>query len=163
MSAPRLSITIDDSQFVRLCRKYPVEIDNAFKRILSDGSIIVQKELTEQAPVGVTQMLAGRVQRTVTRAQARIKPLMAYAYWVENGRGAGKMPPWSGDAGKEFRQWVELRFGGSVPPFVVARAIGQKGTKPHPFVAPTHKITEPKVQRYAESEVTRIVRLLNKA
>ena len=61
MAAPTLSISIDDRQLVRLMRKYPVEIDNAFKRILSDGSIIVQKELRETAPVGVTQDLSRKI------------------------------------------------------------------------------------------------------
>lgn len=163
MAAPTISITIDDSQFVRLCRRFPTEIDGAFRRILTDGSIIVQKELKETAPVGITQNLAGKIQRTVSRSQARIRPLMEYAYWVEYGRGAGKMPPWSGAEGEDFRKWVEAKMGASVPPFVVARAIGRSGTKPHPFIEPTYKSTEPKVTRYAQTEVARIVGILNRS
>lgn len=163
MAAPTLSISIDDRQLVRLMRKYPVEIDNAFKRILSDGSIIVQKELRETAPVGVTQDLSRKIQRTVTRTQARIRPMAGYTYWVEHGRGAGKMPPWSGSEGEDFRKWVELKLGTSVPPFVVARAIAKKGTKPQPFVEPAYRKTQPLVRRYAQGEVSRIVGILNNA
>ena len=163
MAAPTLSISIDDRQLVRLMRKYPVEIDNAFKRILSDGSIIVQKELRETAPVGVTQDLSRKIQRTVTRTQARIRPMAGYTYWVEHGRGAGKMPPWSGSEGEDFRKWVALKLGTSVPPFVVARAIAKKGTKPQPFVEPAYRKTQPLVRRYAQGEVSRIVGILNNA
>lgn len=163
MAAPTLSISIDDRQLVRLMRKYPVEIDNAFKRILSDGSIIVQKELRETAPVGVTQDLSRKIQRTVTRTQARIRPMAGYTYWVEHGRGAGKMPPWSGSEGEDFRKWVALKMGTSVPPFVVARAIAKKGTKPQPFVEPAYRKTQPLVRRYAQGEVSRIVGILNNA
>ena len=94
MASPVLEIIVDDRQLRKLYKQYPIQIDNAFKRILSDGSIIVQKELRDTAPVGVTQNLARNVQRTVSKYQARIRPLASYTYWVENGRSAGKMPPW---------------------------------------------------------------------
>lgn len=162
MAAPTLSIQIDDRQLRKLYKQYPQQIDDAFKRILSDGSIIVQKELREAAPVGVTQDLSRKIQRTVSRTQARIRPMAGYTYWVENGRGAGKMPPWSGSAGEDFRKWVALKMGSSVPPFVVARAIAKKGTKPQPFVEPTFKRTQPMVIRYANSEVGRVTALLNR-
>lgn len=162
-TAPTLSISVDMKQFVRLCRKYPAEIDDAFARILSDGSIIVQKKLRENAPVGVTQDLSRKIQRTVTKRQARIRPMAGYTYWVEHGRGAGKMPPWSGSEGEDFRKWVALKMGSSVPPFVVARAIAKKGTKAQPFVKPTYDDTKPLVERYASGEVERIVSILNRA
>lgn len=161
MASPVLEIIVDDRQLRKLYKQYPIQIDNAFKRILSDGSIIVQKELRDTAPVGVTQNLARNVQRTVSKYQARIRPLASYTYWVENGRSAGKMPPWSGTEGKDFRKWVALKLGSEVPPFVVARAIGKKGTKAQPFVQPAYKKTEPMVIRYAQAEVNRIVGLLN--
>lgn len=163
MAGATLSISIDDRQLRRLYKRYPEEIDGAFKRILSDGSIIVQKELRETAPVGVTQDLSRKIQRTVSRTQARIRPMAGYTYWVEHGRGAGKMPPWSGSEGEDFRKWVALKLGASVPPFVVARAIARNGTKPQPFVEPAYKKTEPLVRRYAESEVNRITSILNRA
>lgn len=161
MAAPVLSITVDDRQLRRLYKRYPEQIDTAFKRILSDGSIIVQKELRETAPVGVTQDLSRKIQRTVSKYQARIRPMAGYTYWVEHGRGAGKMPPWSGSEGEDFRKWVALKLGSSVPPFVVARAIAKKGTKAQPFIEPAYKKTSPLVRRYAENEVNRIVGILN--
>jgi HK97 gp10 family phage protein len=161
--APTLTIQVDDKQLRRLYKKYPAEIDDAFKRILTDGSIIVQKRLRENAPVGVTQDLSRKIQRTVSKSTARIRPMAGYTYWVENGRGAGKAPPWSGSEGEDFRKWVALKMGSSVPPFVVARAIGKKGTKAQPFVKPTYDDTKPIVTRYAQSEVTRLVGVLNNA
>ena len=59
-----------------------------------------------------------------------------YWYYVENGRGAGKMPPI-----EPIINWIESK---PVPPqvegltvkqqaFVIARAIGKNGTQPRPF------------------------------
>lgn len=59
-----------------------------------------------------------------------------YWYYVEHGRGAGKMPPI-----EPIVNWIESK---PVPPkvegltvrqraFAIARAIGKNGTKPRPF------------------------------
>ena len=160
MASPVLEIIVNDRQLRKLYKQYPIQIDNAFKRILSDGSIIVQKELRDTAPVGVTQNLARNVQRTVSKYQARIRPLASYTYWVEYGRSAGKMPPWSGSEGEDFRKWVALKLGSEVPPFVVARAIGKK------VLRRNHLYSQPiKNRAYGYTlcckKVNRIVGLLN--
>lgn len=60
-----------------------------------------------------------------------------YALFVEYGRKAGKMPP-----ADEIMQWVrkKLRIADENIAkgigFVIARTIGKRGTRPHPFFAP---------------------------
>lgn len=67
-----------------------------------------------------------------------------YWYYVENGRGAGKMPPI-----EPIVNWIESK---PVPPkvegltvrqraFAIARAIGKNGTKPRPFFEKATKQT----------------------
>lgn len=67
-----------------------------------------------------------------------------YWYYVEHGRGAGKMPPI-----EPIVNWIESK---PVPPkvegltvkqraFAIARAIGKNGTKPRPFFEKATKQT----------------------
>lgn len=59
-----------------------------------------------------------------------------YAYFVENGRRSGKMPPVD-----NIIQWFRKKFGlqekeAKARGWASARAIARKGTRPHPFFVP---------------------------
>lgn len=59
-----------------------------------------------------------------------------YAYFVENGRRSGKMPPVD-----YLIQWFRKKFGmdekeARASGWATARTIARKGTTPHPFFAP---------------------------
>jgi HK97 gp10 family phage protein len=60
-----------------------------------------------------------------------------YAYYVEFGRRAGKWPPF-----RFIYEWVRVRHlayddeEARQKAFLIQRSIGNKGTKPHPFLKP---------------------------
>lgn len=80
-----------------------------------------------------TRRLMGSINHKITGGGAnltgQVGPSVRYAYWVEHGRKAGRAPPVAAVSGWARRHGVD--------PFVLARAIGRKGTKAQPFVAPS--------------------------
>lgn len=64
----------------------------------------------------------------------------AYAYYVEFGRRAGKWPPF-----RFIYEWVRTRHFATddkearTKAFLIQRSIGEKGTKPHPFLRPAYE------------------------
>lgn len=68
-----------------------------------------------------------------------------YAFFVEYGRRAGKMPP-----PDEMAQYLRKKFGLAADAarqagWAMARKIAKLGTRPHPFFAPAVKANERKV------------------
>lgn len=69
-------------------------------------------------------------------------------YWIylENGRKAGKMPPFP-----KIRDWVEVKgidFGKGYDSaaWAITKSIGEHGTKPHPFLEPTKNDVNPQFE-----------------
>lgn len=60
-----------------------------------------------------------------------------YAYFVENGRKPGKMPPV-----EPIREWCELHHLPEGVEWGLRRKIGAKGTKGHHFLEPLHRMLE---------------------
>jgi hypothetical protein len=81
----------------------------------------------------------GRLQNSITHRIAggggdltgEVGPSVKYGIYVERGRRPGRPPPVAAVAG-----WAR-RHG--VSPFLVARAIGRKGTRPAPFLLPAYE------------------------
>lgn len=88
-----------------------------------------------------TRRLMGSINHKIYGSGANITghvgPAARYGYWVEYGRKRGNPPPVAAVAG-----WAK-RHG--VNPYVLARAIGRKGTKKQPFVAPSLKTNRAKI------------------
>nr|DAK17709.1 MAG TPA: putative tail-component [Caudoviricetes sp.] len=147
-------IKVDTGNVPQLGRRWRGEASGAVQRILANGSVIVQRSMRKNAPVGVTQRLAGNIQRTVGNGEAKITPLSKYAEVIEKGRKPGsRMPPWKNE---DFQRWVRAKLG-NVSPFVVARSIARKGTQPQPFIEKTHKETEPQIQEYAARAIANVI------
>lgn len=85
------------------------------------------------APMGVTGMLRRRIRLRTQREtlSARVRAVAPHAHVVERGRRPGTMPDVRDEA---FRQWVEAR-GLAGKEFIVARAIGRRGTRGVAFMA----------------------------
>lgn len=60
-----------------------------------------------------------------------------YAYFVENGRKPGKMPPV-----EPIREWCELHHLPEGTEWGLRRKIGAKGTKGHHFLTPLNRMLE---------------------
>ena len=63
-------IKVDTGSVPHLGRRWRGEASGAVQRILANGSVIVQRSMRKNAPVGVTQRLAGNIQRTVGNGEA---------------------------------------------------------------------------------------------
>lgn len=97
-----------------------------------------------------------------------------YAFYVENGRRAGKMPPID-----EILAWLKKKHSNRVDPlnaikaaavftkqsyesllrstaFLIARAIGRNGTQPHPFFAPAVDRNKRRIVTRIKNELDRI-------
>ena len=88
-----------------------------------------------------TGRLQGSISSTITGGGAditgKVGPSVRYGYWVEYGRAAGRQPPIGAITG-----WAK-RHGAH--PFLLARAIGRRGTRAQPFVMPTFTANRGKV------------------
>ena len=133
-------IKVDTGNVPHLGRRWRGEASGAVQRILANGSVIVQRSMRKNAPVGVTQRLAGNIQRTVGNGEKGRKP-------------GSRTPPWKNE---DFQRWVRAKLG-NVSPFVVARSIARKGTQPQPFIEKTYKETEPQIQEYAARAIANVI------
>lgn len=107
---------------------------------------------------------SGRIQRVEGDPDALdIGFTMPYAYFVEYGRRSGKMPPLADIIGwlkkkTSTRKGIKNAFESAAAhegmsadrylrslAYLIARAIGKKGTKPHPFFAPAIEKNKEKV------------------
>ena len=77
--------------------------------------------------------------RNLPFISGRVGPTVRYGLWVERGRRPGKAPPIEAIAGWARRHGVN--------PFVVARAIARRGTRPQPFVEPSLQRNLPALRR----------------
>ena len=80
-----------------------------------------------------TRRLMGSISHRIEGGGANITghvgPSARYAYWVEHGRRPGKQPPVQAVSGWARRHGID--------PFLLARAIGRRGTRAQPFVLPS--------------------------
>ena len=97
------------------------------------ASLLVLEADQRQHVAQDTRRLLGSIHSEIrgegTSLTGRVGPSTRYAFYVEYGRRRGKPPPVSAIAG-----WAR-RHGRN--PFIVARTIGRRGTRPQPFVTPS--------------------------
>jgi hypothetical protein len=109
----------------------PAQLESETRKAMTTGLLLFEGEMRRLAPRD-TGRLQGSIHHTITGAGAnltgRVGPSVAYGYWVEYGRRAGRQPPIGAISG-----WAR-RHGAN--PFVLARAIGRHGTRKQPFVQP---------------------------
>lgn len=116
---------------VRL-RAYPRQMEQEARRAMDAALLIIEADQRRHVAQD-TRRLMGSITREIQGNGAvltgRVGPSVGYGIIVERGRRPGKFPPISAIQG-----WAR-RHG--VPPFLVARAIARRGTRPQPFVQPS--------------------------
>lgn len=109
----------------------PATLAAEVRTAMQAGSLLIEGTARTLAPKD-TGRLAGSITHQITGGGAnltsRIGPSVAYGLFVEKGRGAGTPPPVSA-----IRGWA-TRHG--INPYVLARAIGRRGTKARPYMLP---------------------------
>lgn len=100
---------------------------NKFKNKIQQN--IVTKGITFQGSLGRSvQVREASVRRGLVAVGER------YGSVVEFGRRPGKMPPVA-----PIERWASIKLGSPGAGFVIARKIGQRGTKANPYVEPAFK------------------------
>lgn len=109
----------------------PATLASEVRTAMVAGSLLIEGAARGLAPKD-TGRLAGSITHTISGGGAnltsKIGPSVAYGLFVEKGRAPGKMPPIGA-----IRGWAARK---GINPYMLARAIARKGTKPHPFLVP---------------------------
>jgi HK97 gp10 family phage protein len=104
-----------------------------------------------------TRALMGSINHTISGAggslRGEVGPSTRYGFFVEHGRGPGKPPPVAAIEG-----WAR-RHGAN--PFLVARAIGRRGTKPRPFMKPALEKNLSRIQQEFAKIGAKVVARIN--
>jgi hypothetical protein len=112
----------------------PATLATEVRTAMTAGSLLI-----EGAARGLAGKDTGRNAGSITHAisggganlQSKIGPSTDYGYYAEKGRGPGKAPPIGAIAGWAARKGIN--------PYVLARSIARKGTKPHPYMLPAYQ------------------------
>lgn len=110
----------------------PATLAREVRTAIVAGSKLIEGTQRELAP-RFSGELINSISTVVTGGGASITatigPRVKYAQWVERGRGPGRPPPVVA-----IEAWARAK---GLNPYALARSIGRKGTRPHPFVAPS--------------------------
>ena len=110
----------------------PATLARETRAAMVAGSLLIEGTARTLAPKD-TGRLAGSITHTISGGGAnltsKIGPSVAYGLYVEKGRGPGRMPPVAAVAGWARRKGID--------PYVLARAIARRGTKPKPYMVPS--------------------------
>lgn len=127
-------------------------IDEAAREAVALGSLRIWPEMARRVPTGASGALAASVLPSAPVGAlgtytADVGPTGApamYAYWADQGRGPGGMPP-----EQPIAYWAQARLGTSDPAVVYAirRKIAQRGTTGSRFVDRTVSEAGPDVAR----------------
>lgn len=130
------------------------------RRVLSRGIGralgVVRREARSRAPVW-QGVLRRRISVRLDRSHGsvvggRVRPTAPHAHLVERGRRPGRLPPVDDP---RFRAYAE-RVG--APVFPLARAIGRRGTRPHPFWEPAVQASRGAVERILQETIETLLR-----
>lgn len=112
----------------------PTTLASEVRTAMQAGSLLIEGTARGLAPKD-TGRLAGSITHKISgggaNLQSRIGPSVAYGPFAEKGRRAGTPPPVGA-----VRGWA-TRHG--MNPYVLARAIGRKGTKGKPYMEPAFR------------------------
>lgn len=127
----------------------PATLAAGVRVAMETGSLLIEGTARLRAPKD-TGRLAGSITHAISGSganlTAKIGPSVAYGYWVEFGRAAGKMPP---PTAASLQGWAR-RHGGQNP-YALAKAIGAHGTKKQPYLVPAFRLHEGKIKSLFEA------------
>jgi phage gpG-like protein len=126
------------------------------RKALTASAFVVQNDAKKESPVDT-----GRLRASITNAvDASAVPRFAtvgtnviYARAVHDGRKPGSQPPTAG----ELALWA--RRHGNINPYVLARSIKRRGTKPRPFLRSAFEANLDRIRGYFETAGRDIERL----
>lgn len=153
----------DIERFQARLAAMPQVTEREIRRAMQASLLLVEADAKRGAPHD-TRRLAGSITSQIVGAfpnlDARIGPSVLYGAPVEFGRRPGKQPPVDALMG-----WVRRHGGGTprqirVRAFLLARAIGRRGTQPQPYMQPALEKNRPAIIRLFEQVGARVVSVL---
>lgn len=149
-----MQVRIDDREVRRVFTAYPHAATRRLNGLIEDSAIDTQREMRMAVNVGATGDLRRSIGYKTQPASlsATIGPSAVYAEWVEKGT----RPHWtSARPGSSLHKWATHK---GLNPYAVQRSIARKGTKKHPFIAPTYRKMRPRVERLVVSGMARFIK-----
>jgi hypothetical protein len=126
----QVTLSVESLQKIqRLVSKHPAIAQKHVDTAITRSLVAVFGGIKREAPVGVSGDMRNRWEKKTSAFRGRLESNTKYAYWVHEGRGPGKMPPFG--EGTPLEKWAKKK---GIPPFLIARKIAKKGTKANPFL-----------------------------
>lgn len=126
-----------DSRVAEAFRRSPEVMTRHLGKKLERAALEVSREMRRLAPKAFSNLVNSIHVARQAPLHFRVAPGVAHGLWAETGRQPGKVPGTSNG----LMEWVRFRTGLTGAPldratFAIARAIGRRGIKPQPYVAP---------------------------
>lgn len=147
-----MSVQLDPEweRFSARLRAFPANLEANMRQTMTASLLMVEADARRGAPQD-RRRLSGSItfdiRGTGTTLEGRVGPSVQYGRFVEFGRRPGRMPPPAALMGW-VRRHSELRFARKTASreadlrsraFLVARAIGRRGTRPQPYLRPAYE------------------------
>jgi HK97 gp10 family phage protein len=135
----QIAVTVEGvEQTVKTLGAMATMFEDEVFALFSETAREIRKAARSLAPRGATGNLRQGIRMRRNRRRMTVRVYAGapafHAHLVEYGRKPGKMPS-PLEIAQEIGPWAGFK-GIYVDPFVLARAIGKKGTRPHPFMRP---------------------------
>lgn len=151
-----ITVNVDTIALRQALKVAPEKVKAGLNGWVNTTALMTEREaklyLAQHVSLGATGGTGNSIHTFPSDLQAEVKPTQKTALWVHEGRKPGKMPPFG--EGTPLNGWAK-RMG--MNPFLVARAIGRKGTKGIPFMDEAYKIVKPTAERNADIVLGQIV------
>lgn len=143
-------------ELLTVLRSAPRDVQREMRRGVARALGEVRREARARAPVfqGVLRRRIS-VRTDPGTIGGRVRPTAPHAHLVEHGRGPGRIPPRSDPRLVAYAD----RLG--VDPYVLARAIGRHGTRPHPWWEPAVHAATPRVEAILREALERVIRWIS--
>ena len=152
-----LALTIDADELNRAFSRAPVLVTAELQGWVTRTTFRTEREAKLQLRDSVSSATSGRtlnsIRGTIGVLKGHVEAHTDYAKYTITGRRPGKMPPFGEDS--DIAAWSR-RMG--IDPFLVARAIGRKGTKGIPYMDRAHKAVKSEVDRDSSDVLDKIIR-----
>lgn len=151
------NVVVDVAKVRAVFQRAPEAAVRHINKLVEAGAIDTQAEMRRQVNVGATGHGRRAIKYTTnpSNLSATVTPDFPYALPLEEG----SLPHWtSARPGSPLAKWANLK---GINPYQVQRSIAKKGTKAHPFVAPTYRLMVPRVQQLVVVGMSRFVREVN--
>ena len=152
----KINVKVNDQRTVAAFQKAPARMHQLVGDAVWRGALEVTREARRNAPKAFSTLINSINATQIGELHWRVQPGVNYAAAVEDGRKKGKQP----GTANGLMEWVRQKTGLQGRPldratFAIARAIGQRGIKPQPYIQPAVVSKESRVIELVRLSVER--------